>query len=107
LSGADPTTQRGTDCRHGTLVARQVTGRTDPHDAAALGTAVATHLQRLAEPIENHPHEAMAPQLGMVNPVEIQHKKGYHHVTLDLGGIRPPGLGAVGCWRTRRPGSSK
>ena len=41
------------------------------------------------------------------NPVEIQSKKGYHHGTFVLGGHWPPGLGAVGCWLTRRLGSSK
>jgi len=29
------------------------------------------------------------------NPVEIQHKKGYHHGTFVWGGHWPPGLGAV------------
>jgi hypothetical protein len=89
-------------------------GRPYAHDTAALGAAVATHLQRLTKALKNHPNEAVAPKLGMAaaatalrlgprviatvsgNSVEIQFEIGYHKLAFVFGGRQPPGLRAVG-----------
>ena len=106
--------QGSPDARYSALMSRKKARRPYAHDTAAFGAAVAAHLQRLAKAVKNHPHEAVAPKLGMAaaatalrlgprviatvsgNSVEIQFEIGYHELAFVFGGGQPPGLRAVG-----------